>query len=136
MNFVNKFEMSTHTNHFFYYRFIFENVLDKNPSSNNGLTPFHAAAQNGHLSVCMFIIAKTGDKNPPSVFNGFTPLHAAASNGHLVVCKLIMKNVDEKNPRTHSGKTPLSLAVKNRHFKTSNYIFLKMLVDMLIAPIN
>ena len=88
------------------------------------------------MNICRFVIAKTEDKNPPSVFNGFTPLHGAAKNGHLDVCKLIMKNIDDKNPRSHSGKTPLSLAVKNKHFKTSNYIFFKMLIDFLIAPIN
>ena len=48
--------------------------MDKNPVDNFGVTPFHSAAQNGHLTVCKLIIEKAKDKNPKDMI-GETPLH-------------------------------------------------------------
>ena len=53
-----------------------ERIDDKNPVSNNGTTPLHSAAQNGHLNVCDYIIGKVENKNPGRN-DGDTPLHVA-----------------------------------------------------------
>ena len=66
-----------------------ENLRDKNPASQNGMTPFHSATHNGHLEVCKLIIENVEDKNPQDHL-GMTPLHIAASNGYSAICKLII----------------------------------------------
>ena len=54
-----------------------EKVKDKNPSNpQNGRTPLHYAALNGHLKICRLIRANVKDKNPED-FKGVTP-HALA----------------------------------------------------------
>ena len=54
-----------------------DNLIMKNPQANDGETPFHLAAQNGHFKVCKIIINNLVMKNPPKK-NGSTPLHLAA----------------------------------------------------------
>ena len=58
---------------------IMENIEDKNPKDNNGWTPLHYAASNGHLAICQLIMENIEDKNPKEN-NGWTPLHSAAWN--------------------------------------------------------
>ena len=90
---------------------IMENMDEKNPKGDWGLTPLHLAAENGKLEVCKLILKNLQcdkkmckrykcDKNPKNVYD-FTPLHMAAMNGHLEVCKLIIENICE-NPKPRS----------------------------------
>ena len=71
-------------------------VGDKNPARNDGYTPLHVAAKNGHLEICNLIIDSVNDKNPPTN-RGVTPLCIAATNGHLEICKLLFENVGNKS---------------------------------------
>ena len=43
---------------------IIDDVNEKNPEANNGWTPLHKAAQNGHLSIRQLIVESIDDKNP------------------------------------------------------------------------
>ena len=43
---------------------IIEKIQDKNPGSNDGVTPLHIAAAMGHLKVCEIIMEKLQNKNP------------------------------------------------------------------------
>ena len=94
---------------------------DKNPSSNNGCTPLHAAAQNGHLDIFKFIYENIPEKNPQNV-NGWLPLHYAAYNGHTAICKFIHESGSSLNPKTNRGWTPLHFAVCNGHFQVCKLI--------------
>ena len=67
-----------------------EKVDNKNPAKNNGWTPLHFAARNGHLEACRAIMGKTVDKNPKAN-DGLTPKDVARNNGHLVIVKLFTK---------------------------------------------
>ena len=60
----------------------------KNPKDNEGRTPFHLAAEKGHLPICEVIF----DNNSKDI-NGQTPLHLAAKSGHLIICKLISEKI-------------------------------------------
>ena len=51
-----------------------DHLDDKNPQHNNGMTPLHSAAHNGHLDVCKLIMKNILNKNPPDGC-GMTPLH-------------------------------------------------------------
>ena len=41
-------------------KFIFENVDDKNPSDELGITPFQLAAENCNWDICEFVYDKLG----------------------------------------------------------------------------
>ena len=94
---------------------IVDNVDDKNPKSNDGLTPLHCAAAYGHLSVCQLIFESVDDKNPND-HDGWTPLHWAAFKGHSSVCQFIVQKINEKNPKNNKGQTP-SLLSRNPKIK-------------------
>ena len=114
-------------------KFLMDNLVDKNPQANNGITPLHEAASYGCLDVCKLIIKNrdvnmgkyflkyVGNKNPSDNF-GQTPLHYAANGGFLEVCKLLIENTAGKNPKDPSGWTPLHLAAQSGHIKVCQLI--------------
>ena len=70
-----------------------KHTQDPLPRNNEGKTPFHYAARNGHHEMCSEIInilevKNIQDKNPQD-FSGVTPLHDAVVSGHLNICILI-----------------------------------------------
>ena len=64
---------------------------NKSPATNDGWTPLHIAAQNGHSMAYELIMKSLENKNPGNIFNGYTPLHLAAQNGHKEMCELIFE---------------------------------------------
>ena len=73
------------------FQLLHENLTDKNPIMDKGITPLHMAAKSGHLDVCKFIC-----ENPmhirPMRNDGFIPLHLAAHRGQMKVTKLLIEN--------------------------------------------
>ena len=55
-----------------------ESLKDKSPQDNDGNTPLHLAALNGHLDVVRFIMENIEDKSPEDSF-GHPPLYYATS---------------------------------------------------------
>jgi len=68
-------------------------VTDKNPSDDDGDTPLHIAAENGHFKICQLIIENVTDKNP-SNRSGKTPLEIATKKGYSNIIQLFSKNID------------------------------------------
>merc|ERR1712051_244131 len=98
---------------------IINEITNINPRTLNGSTPFHAAAEEGHLEICQKIMGTLVIRNStdfhPKDDKGWTPLHAAATKGHLEICleivhSLISNNVTDVNPRDCKGWTPLHVA--------------------------
>ena len=52
-----------------------------NEATTSGWTPLHVAAQNGHLTVVMKLIAADADVDKATTDGGWTPLYIAAFNG-------------------------------------------------------
>ena len=100
---------------------ILAHAKDKNPKNEEGETPMHVAAREGHLEICQLIINRVKDKNPRG-YMGYTPMHEAALNGRLDICRLIMDQVAEKNPIDGNGKTPLNLAEEWGHQAVAQFI--------------
>ena len=55
---------------------------NKNPTMNDGWTPYHFAAERGHLEIVKFLASFIENKNP-AINDGWTPLHSAARHGRL-----------------------------------------------------
>ena len=62
---------------------------------DNGQTPVHIAAAEGHLLILKFLLRKGGEPNREDN-NGWTALHCAAAGGHLAVVEYLLnqKSVD------------------------------------------
>ena len=65
---------------------------------NEGQTPLHLAAKNGHLEICRLILANVNDKNPVN-HDGETPSQLAAYHGHLPVMELIKSALSKKGSK-------------------------------------
>ena len=104
------------------YQVIMENNPIINPECGY-MTPFHIAAEHGHLSICKLIIDKVEDKNPRNV-DRETPLLYAVQGGFYEICKLIIDNdLIDKNPRDESGNTPLHDAALSGNLAIVKLIF-------------
>ena len=64
--------------------YITDKIDNKNPGRNDGWTPLHEAARNGHLNVCEYIMQKIDNKNPGQNI-GMTSLHFQALVGFSFV---------------------------------------------------
>ena len=65
-------------------KYIVSRLEDKNPATNNGWTPLHAAAQEGHFEVVKYISNQLDDKNPIDN-DGDTPQSIAEENGNTEI---------------------------------------------------
>ena len=126
------------------YVLIMDNVIEKNPLSKNLVpmkiwekkpnqmkcfvdstteyTPLHAAAENGHFSVCKLIMDNVSEKNPPNN-QKCTPLHVSAASGNQSIFQMIIKNIPgDKNPEDGCGYTPLHISAAYGHFEICTLI--------------
>ena len=72
-------------------KYITSHLEEKNPAMNNGWTPLHSAAQNGHLEIVKYITSHLEEKNPAKN-DGWTSLHCAAGEGRLEIVKYLIEN--------------------------------------------
>ena len=86
--------------HYEIFKLIFENVEDKNPPENTGMTPLHVAAMFGNFDICKLILENIHVMNPPTT-DGCTPFGLALSMWNLRICFLIFKNVISKYFNLH-----------------------------------
>jgi TonB family protein len=90
---------------------------------NNGSTPLHLAAWNGHKDIVELLLANKADVNAKDTM-GFTPLHRAAITGHKDVVELLLDKGANVNAKDNGGWTPLHRAAMNGH---------KDVVELLLA---
>ena len=97
-----------------------------NPSTHNGNTVLHVAAEKGHLNVVSFYTNQLSNPNPCQLsndkFRGRTPLHYAAREGHLPVVQHLVNLLDDKNPQDEPGTTPLHCASLNGHLEIIKFL--------------
>lgn len=103
-------------------------LLKSDPSvvsrkDENGWTPLHFAAAEGHKDVAELLIANKADVNARNN-HGSTPLHDAAYEGHKDVAELLVANKADVSARNNDGSTPLHNAAYEGH---------KDIVELLLA---
>ena len=95
-------------------------IPEKNPEDNNGRTPMHEAALNGHDEIIKLLMnCQSIENKNPADKDGRTPMHQAALEGQAKVIKLFLacETVKDKNPKSHIGSTPLHEAAFCGHME-------------------
>ena len=83
--------------------------------NQQGFTPLHVAAQEGHNKVAELLIAKGANVNTSGRLIGTTPLDSAALLGHKEMVELLIDSGADINPQIITGETPLQRAEQRGH---------------------
>ena len=91
--------------------------MDVNTSvDNEGRTPLHTAAREGHADVVRHLATEGGAAVNAPNNDGETPLYQAASKGHEVVVRVLATEAGaDVNTPDYFGRTPLYVAASEGH---------------------
>ena len=86
--------------------------LDKNPRDVHDYTPFHLAAESGHLPVVEYLLQYVNNVDIQIDDHWYkrTPLMGASLNGHIDVVKFLIKEGADLNLRDSNNWTSLMFA--------------------------
>ena len=98
--------------------------------SGLGWTCLHAAAVNGHLSICRLLIDKGAELESKDWY-GWAPLHHAAIEGHIEIVRLLCDRGADVKARDNNGWRPLHHAAEYGHITV-----VKELIEERNAEIN
>ena len=98
------------------------NGANVNAKRDDGETPLHQAADNGHKEVVELLIDKGADVNAMSDI-GRTPLYWAADSGYKEIIELLIAKGADVNAKTNDEKTLLDMANDpNKRNKNKKFI--------------
>ena len=83
--------------------------------NHQGLTPFLAAAQNGHKDICNLLLALGSDVNETLPGSQKTALLQASLGGHKASVEALLSWGAAVDPQDHEGSTPLHVACQEGH---------------------
>ena len=64
-----------------------------NVANNNGWTPIHSAAKEGHIEILKILMVSTDNPNVANN-NGLTPIRVAANGWHFGIVKILRTTTD------------------------------------------
>ena len=85
-----------------------------NATGNNGGTPLHLAAQEGHVDLARMLLDKGAEVDARDA-KGETPLHRATEKGHTDVAGLLLARGADVNATSKNGATALHWAASEGH---------------------
>ena len=88
--------------------------LTDNPNkpNENGQTPIHFAAWNGHTEIVKILAHLTDHPNAPDE-KGQTPIHWAARYGQTEIVKILAPLTNNPNAPNNDGETPIEFSMFN-----------------------
>ncbi|XP_069689910.1 uncharacterized protein [Periplaneta americana] len=98
-------------------RFLTRGSSDINRPDEEGFTPLHRAARQGHLGAVKYFIGEGTVLNYQNI-SGNTPLHWAAGRGYTELVDELISAGASINSLNNNGNTPLHRAVKYGHIGT------------------
>jgi hypothetical protein len=81
---------------------------------DDGWTPLHSAAQEGHVKMAELLIQQGADVGASNI-GGWTPLHAASQGGYVNMAQLLIQNGADVWSFNNHGSAPLHLASHSGH---------------------
>lgn len=97
-------------------KLLLKNNANINLCDDFGISPLHAACENGHESTVQLLLNNGADCNLCSTFND-SPIQAAYKNGYDNVVKILIDNEANLNLCNKQGNSLLHVACKNGHEK-------------------
>jgi len=91
---------------------------------DEGSSPLHYAAYNGHLETLKFLISLDVEENECFVKDRFgnTALHYAASKDHLEIFKVLLERVDGDHIRNGAGLLAIEIAMEYESREILKYL--------------
>jgi uncharacterized protein len=77
---------------------------------NDGQTPLHLAASQGHSGIAKYLLENNADTHVQDI-TGATPLHEAVRYGHTDIAKMLLDAGADINAEDNLGKTPILLII-------------------------
>jgi hypothetical protein len=102
---------------------------------NDGISPLHISAYNGHSKVIELLLDFGDECNKAEPVDGGTALYMAAQNGHFEAVKHLLAHKAKINKTVHSGTTALYIAIQNDHDEVIN-LLLRLGADVNKNSIN
>ena len=90
-------------------------------TDNNGCTPLHWAAYEGHIDLTELMLRNKAEVDARNK-NGDTPLNRAAAKGHEPIAELLLVHMAEVNAKNYAGWTPLHEAAFEGHKETTELL--------------
>jgi ankyrin repeat protein len=85
---------------------------DARAARGNQFTPLHAAAMNGHSSVCAALIKMGANVNAQTEPQGYAPLHSAAFGGHVEAIRVLLANGADAALLNYRKESPADTAAR------------------------